>query len=69
MLDVAWNSERARWMAKLLFKITINPIYARTFMIATEQEEIFRVFNFVSEKKANRFQALFSCEIDRQFRV
>lgn len=34
-------------------KITVNSIDACTFVIATQQEEIFWIFDFVGEKEAN----------------
>ena len=37
---------------------TVYPVNTRTFMVASENEEIFRVFDLVSEKEANGLQRL-----------
>ena len=39
---------------------TIYPVDTRTFMIATQDEEIFRVFDLVGEKKTDSLEGLFS---------
>jgi len=36
----------------------VNPVDGRTLVISSQQEEVFRVFNFVSQQKANGLQAL-----------
>ena len=39
---------------------TVYPVDARTFMIATQNEEIFGVFDLVGEEKADSLEGLFS---------
>lgn len=39
---------------------TINSINGGTFMIATQNEEIFRILDFVCKKQADRLQRLLS---------
>lgn len=38
----------------------IYAVYGSTFMVASEKEEVFRVFYFVREEKAYCFEALLS---------
>lgn len=37
---------------------TINAIYASTFVIASEKEEVLRILDFISEQKANGLKGL-----------
>lgn len=38
----------------------IYTVYSRTFVVATENEEVFRVLDFISKEETNNFQGLFS---------